>query len=155
MAAADIRISDVIAHPLRARLPQTQRTSQGDWPSLDIAIVEIRTDAGITGWGECLARTSSPAYAAVVETVLKPRGLVLSDRQAERPVGLACFVLGLFLLLPIPVFSMMPAGAITAIALGILCRDGYAIAVGLMIGLVTIVAFAVLAALGVAAISPG
>ena len=72
MAGADIRISDVIAHPLRARLPQTQRTSQGDWPSLDIVVVEVRTDAGIVGWGECLARTSSPAYAAVVETVLKP-----------------------------------------------------------------------------------
>ena len=72
MEAADLRISDVIAHPLRARLPQAQRTSQGDWPALDIAVVEVRTDAGITGWGECLARTSSPAYAAAVETILKP-----------------------------------------------------------------------------------
>jgi D-galactarolactone cycloisomerase len=69
---ADLRITDVIAHPLRAKLPQTQRTSQGDWPALDIAVVEIRTDAGITGWGECLARTSSPAYAAAIETLLKP-----------------------------------------------------------------------------------
>jgi len=72
MADADLRITDVIAHPLRAALPQAQRTSQGDWPSLDIAVVEIRTDAGVTGWGECLARTSATAYAAVVETVLKP-----------------------------------------------------------------------------------
>jgi D-galactarolactone cycloisomerase len=72
MADADLRITDVIAHPLRAALPQAQRTSQGDWPSLDIAVVEIRTDAGVTGWGECLARTSAPAYAAVVETMLKP-----------------------------------------------------------------------------------
>lgn len=72
MSKADLRITDVIAHPLRAKLPQTQRTSQGDWPALDIAIVEIRTDAGVTGWGECLARTSSVAYAAIVEHVLKP-----------------------------------------------------------------------------------
>jgi galactonate dehydratase len=72
MPHADLAITDVIAHPLRAKLPNAQRTSQGDWPSLDIAVVEIRTDAGIVGWGECLARTSSPAYAAVVEGVLKP-----------------------------------------------------------------------------------
>ena len=72
MASADLRISDVIAHPLRAILPDAQRTSQGDWPSLDIVVVEVRTDAGIVGWGECLARTSSPAYAAAVETILKP-----------------------------------------------------------------------------------
>jgi galactonate dehydratase len=72
MASADLRISDVIAHPLRATLPDAQRTSQGDWPSLDIVVVEVRTDAGIVGWGECLARTSSPAYAAAVETILKP-----------------------------------------------------------------------------------
>ena len=72
MSGADLKISDVIAHPLRAKLAQTQRTSQGDWPALDIAVVESRTDAGITGWGECLARTSSPAYAAGIETLLKP-----------------------------------------------------------------------------------
>ena len=72
MASADLRISDVIAHPLRTKLPDVQRTSQGDWPSLDIVVVEVRTDAGIVGWGECLARTSSPAYAAAVETLLKP-----------------------------------------------------------------------------------
>jgi galactonate dehydratase len=69
---ADLRISDVIAYPLRARLPTAQRTSQGDWPSLDIAVVEIRTDAGITGWGECLARTASPAYAGIITHLLKP-----------------------------------------------------------------------------------
>jgi L-alanine-DL-glutamate epimerase-like enolase superfamily enzyme len=72
MTSADLRISDVIAHPLRATLPDAQRTSQGDWPSLDIVVVEVRTDSGIVGWGECLARTSSPAYAAAVETLLKP-----------------------------------------------------------------------------------
>jgi len=72
MKNPDLRITDAIAYPLRAKLPNAQRTSQGDWPSLDIAVVEIRTDAGIVGWGECLARTSSPAYAAVVETLLKP-----------------------------------------------------------------------------------
>ncbi|MBL8698357.1 MAG: mandelate racemase/muconate lactonizing enzyme family protein [Alphaproteobacteria bacterium] len=71
-AKADLRITDVIAHPLRAKLPQAQVTSQGDWPALDICVVEVRTDAGITGWGECLARSSSVAYAAIVERLLKP-----------------------------------------------------------------------------------
>ncbi len=72
MTKADLKITDVIAHPLRATLPQTQVTSQGDWPSLDICVVEVTTDAGITGWGECLARASSVAYAGIVERLLKP-----------------------------------------------------------------------------------
>jgi galactonate dehydratase len=67
-----MKIADVIAHPLRAALPRAQRTSQGDWPSLDIVVVEVTTDSGLTGWGEVLGRSSAVAYAAIVERLLRP-----------------------------------------------------------------------------------
>jgi len=67
-----MKIVDVIAHPLRAKLPTVQTTSQGDWPALDIAVVEVVTDSGLTGWGEILGRSSSVAYAAIVDRLLKP-----------------------------------------------------------------------------------
>ena len=59
--------------------------------------LKIETDEGITGWGECLARTSSVAYAAVVEHVLAGKtyvggvmlapGPVTLRRTSQRPAG--------------------------------------------------------------------
>lgn len=72
MTRADIKISDVIAHPLRVTLEKAQRTGFGDYPVIELVVVEIRTDAGITGWGECLGRSGSPAYAEAIRHLLKP-----------------------------------------------------------------------------------
>jgi galactonate dehydratase len=82
-AAAPDRIRHVTAHPLRAVLRTPQRTSQGDWTAIEIVVVEIETEAGIVGIGECLARRGSAAYAAFIETVLAPL-LVGEDPQARR-----------------------------------------------------------------------
>jgi galactonate dehydratase len=70
---ADIRITDVIAHPLSQTLPQPTVTSWGKYTDVSICLVELRTDAGITGVGETLARFSPKAYAELIETSLKPR----------------------------------------------------------------------------------
>lgn len=70
---ADIRITDVIAHPLTQKLPQPTVTSWGRYTEVSIVLVEVRTDAGITGVGEALARFSPRAYADLIDTSLKPR----------------------------------------------------------------------------------
>ena len=70
---ADIRITDVIAHPLVQILPQPTVTSWGRYTEVSIVLVEVRTDAGITGVGETLARFSPKAYAELIESSLKPR----------------------------------------------------------------------------------
>jgi L-alanine-DL-glutamate epimerase-like enolase superfamily enzyme len=70
---ADIRITDVIAHPLTQTLPQPTVTSWGRYTEVSIVLVEVRTDAGITGVGEALARFSPRAYADLIETSLNPR----------------------------------------------------------------------------------
>jgi galactonate dehydratase len=68
-----IRITDVIAHPLTQALPKPTVTSWGAYTAVSIVLVEVRTDAGIIGVGEVLARFSPKAYAELIETSLKPR----------------------------------------------------------------------------------
>jgi len=68
-----IRITDVIAHPLSQTLPRPTVTSWGKYTDVSICLVEVRTNAGIVGVGEALARFSPKAYAELIETSLKPR----------------------------------------------------------------------------------
>jgi L-alanine-DL-glutamate epimerase-like enolase superfamily enzyme len=72
-SGADIRISEIIAHPLTQTLPRPTVTSWGKYTEVSICLVEVRTDAGITGVGEALARFSPRAYAELIETSLRPR----------------------------------------------------------------------------------
>jgi galactonate dehydratase len=71
--SAGIRITDVIPHPLTQSLPRPTITSWGKYTDVSIVLVEVRTDAGIVGVGETLARFSPKAYAELIETSLKPR----------------------------------------------------------------------------------
>lgn len=68
-----LRITDVIAHPLTQTLPKPTVTSWGAYSAVSLVLVEVRTEAGITGVGETLARFSPLAYAELIETALKPR----------------------------------------------------------------------------------
>ena len=83
-AADSLVIREVLAHPLRARLPTVQVTSQGDWPTLEIVVIEIRTESGLTGIGEVLGRRGAVGYAAFIQDTLAPRliGRSAHDRRA-------------------------------------------------------------------------
>jgi galactonate dehydratase len=72
VSRADIVISDVIAHPLTCTLATPQRTGHAEYKAVSMVLVEVRTDAGITGFGECLGRFGPTAYAEVIERLLKP-----------------------------------------------------------------------------------
>jgi L-alanine-DL-glutamate epimerase-like enolase superfamily enzyme len=80
----DLIIRSVTAHPLRAMLPTVQRTSQGDWPSLEIVIVEVTTESGLVGIGEALARKGAAGYARFIDGALTPKliGRSAHDRRA-------------------------------------------------------------------------
>lgn len=67
------RITEVIAHPLTQRLPHPTKTSWGTYEAVSIVLVEVRTESGLVGVGECLARFAPKAYAELIETSLKPR----------------------------------------------------------------------------------
>jgi L-alanine-DL-glutamate epimerase-like enolase superfamily enzyme len=77
-------IRQVVAHPLRAVLPTAQRTSQGDWPALEIVVVEVHTESGLVGIGECLARRGAAGYARFIADALAPKliGRSAHDRRA-------------------------------------------------------------------------
>ncbi|MEA1649815.1 exopolysaccharide biosynthesis protein [Nitrospirillum sp. BR 11164] len=70
-------------------------------------------------------------WLAKAERMLKPRLGALARPPAERAVGLVCFLLALVLFLPIPLGNMLPAVAISLVALGVLERDGVWVLLGL------------------------
>jgi len=72
-----------------------------------------------------------------IERVLKPRRPSLDTPAMCRAVGLACLLLSALLLLPIPVFSLIPAAALVIVALGLLARDGLAVLCGIGLGVVS------------------
>jgi L-alanine-DL-glutamate epimerase-like enolase superfamily enzyme len=77
-------IAKVVSHPLRAVLAKVQRTSQGDYPAIEIVVVEVVSSDGIVGYGEGLARRGAAAYARMIDEVLTPRliGKDPADRRA-------------------------------------------------------------------------
>ncbi|ASG21594.1 exopolysaccharide biosynthesis protein [Nitrospirillum viridazoti] len=70
-------------------------------------------------------------WLAKAERMLKPRLGVLARPPVEHAVGLVCFLLALILFLPIPLGNMLPAVAISLVALGVLERDGVWVLLGL------------------------
>jgi hypothetical protein len=77
-----------------------------------------------------LVRRISP-WLTRAERLLRPRAVVLVLPPMEYLVGLVCLLLAVVLVLPIPLGNMLPALAISLLALGILERDGLWILAGL------------------------
>jgi D-galactarolactone cycloisomerase len=81
---APILIERIILHPLRAVLPKTQRTSQGDFPAIEILVAEVHGANGLVGWGEGLCRRGVKGYAVLAEEVLAPPLLRQDARDRRR-----------------------------------------------------------------------
>lgn len=73
------------------------------------------------------------------ERYLRPRLLPLTTRSAERLLGGFCAFLALLVALPIPLGNMLPALAISIIAIGMVERDGAWIIGGLCVGIASII----------------
>lgn len=88
---------------------------------------------------------SRDRFAAIVERVgpalsrvergLRPRWAWLTRSGAQRLVGLLVLVLALAIAVPFPLSNSLPGLGICVIALGLLERDGLAVAAGCAIGL--------------------
>lgn len=65
-----------------------------------------------------------------IERLSHPRFEALADR--ERLLGVACLLLAIILLLPIPFGNLLPAVCLAAIAFGMIQRDGVIVALGLV-----------------------
>lgn len=71
------------------------------------------------------------------ERLLQPRATKLATPPMEYIVGLVCFLLSIVLVLPIPLGNILPALAISLMALGVLEKDGFWVLAGLVIAVVS------------------
>lgn len=71
---------------------------------------------------------------ARVERLLRPRLFFITGQTGERIIGGLCLVLAIVLSLPIPLGNMLPALAISLMALGVLERDGLWVIFGFLVG---------------------
>ncbi|MES2716328.1 MAG: exopolysaccharide biosynthesis protein [Pseudomonadota bacterium] len=78
-----------------------------------------------------LVRRIGP-WLARAERLLRPRAMGLALPPMEYLVGVLCLLLAVVLVLPVPLGNMLPALAISLLALGILERDGLWILAGLV-----------------------
>lgn len=80
-----MKIIGVTVHPLRTPLEHPFAFSQGWVRQRSATIVEISTDAGITGWGEAFAQGLEPPAiaAAAIEHALTPLLLGADPRDTE------------------------------------------------------------------------
>lgn len=86
-------------------------------------------------------------YLRKAERAVRPRWLVLTAGPAERAIGGICLVLSVVLALPLPLGNILPAAAITILAMGLVERDGIMILAGTLVALfsLAVVAAVVLA----------
>ena len=73
MQTTPLKITEVISHVLAYDLPEELGYSQQFYQKRTAHLVEIRTDAGITGWGECFGPGNvAIANKGIVEGVIAP-----------------------------------------------------------------------------------
>ena len=80
-----MKITDIRSHVLQYRLPEELGYSQQYYANRTAHLVEVQTDEGITGWGECFGPGNvAIANRAIVESVIRP--MVLGDDPLDRDV---------------------------------------------------------------------
>ena len=92
------------------------------------------------------------AHLPRVERILRPRLAALTGPVPDRLIGLAVFVLAVILFLPIPGGNILPGLAITAFSLGLIERDGLAIAFAWLATVVSLTVVAAVIGVAVAAV---
>ena len=78
-----MKITKIISHLLRYDLPEELGYSQQYYQKRTAHLVEIQTDEGITGWGECFGPGNvALANKTIVEDVIQP--MILGDDPINR-----------------------------------------------------------------------
>ena len=80
-----MKITKIISHVLQYDLPEELGYSQQYYAKRTAHLVEVQTDEGVTGWGECFGPgTVALANKTIVEKVIQP--LILGDDPMDRDV---------------------------------------------------------------------
>ncbi len=79
------KITKITSHVLQYDLPELLGYSQQYYAKRSAHLVEVETDAGITGWGECFGPGNvALANKTIVEQVIQP--MILGDDPTDRDV---------------------------------------------------------------------
>ena len=97
------------------------------------------TDQTFSRQGFAAVVTRALPYLERTERLLRPRLTVLLSWTGERLIGIAILILALVLALPIPFANWLPACAIAIIALAIVEKDGVAVLIGLVVGVLSLI----------------
>ena len=97
------------------------------------------TDQTFSRQGFAAVVTRALPYLERAERLLRPRLTVLLSWTGERLIGIAILILALVLALPIPFANWLPACAIAIIALAIVEKDGVAVLIGLVVGVLSLI----------------
>ncbi len=80
-----MKITEIFSHVLQYDLPGELGYSQQYYTRRTAHLVEVRTDAGVTGWGECFGPGNvAIGNKAIVEKVIQP--MILGDDPLDRDV---------------------------------------------------------------------
>ncbi|WP_170785450.1 mandelate racemase/muconate lactonizing enzyme family protein [Ruegeria lacuscaerulensis] len=80
-----MKITKIISHVLRYDMPEVLGYSQQYYDKRSAHLVEVQTDEGVTGWGECFGPgTVALANKTIVEQVIQP--IVLGSDPMDRDV---------------------------------------------------------------------
>lgn len=80
-----MKITDIKSHILHYDLPEPLGYSQGYYTKRTAHLVEVQTDQGLVGWGECFgAGNVAIGNKHIVEQVIKP--MILGDNPLDRDV---------------------------------------------------------------------
>ncbi|HUS55977.1 MAG TPA: mandelate racemase/muconate lactonizing enzyme family protein [Thermohalobaculum sp.] len=80
-----MKITKVISHVLQYDMPEELGYSQQFYAKRSAHLVEVQTDEGVTGWGECFGPGNiAIANKAIVEKIIQP--MILGDDPLDRDV---------------------------------------------------------------------
>jgi len=119
--------STVLGLPLVVVAPQLALGVGRLWVPRALAERTVQREALARGFDRLL-----PALERI-ERLLAPRLKFMFGPVGDRIIGLICFLLSLVLILPIPLGNMLPAAAVSALALAITQRDGAMALVGYLL----------------------
>ena len=87
-----------------------------------------------------------------VEKIFKPRLPSLTGPAATRAIGVICFLLALVAAIPVPLFHVAPAAAVTLFGLALIYRDGAVVIAAAVASVLSIVVNALVIGSGVIAL---
>lgn len=133
-------------------LPLTLIAAQMAWGTASPGLPGILARLGVSrGRARAIVAYLAPTLERI-ERLLRPRLPGMLTPGMQRLIGAVAIVEAILLLIPLPLLPLIPSAALTIVALGLIARDGAAVALGLAACALAAAAFAAALILGAGAL---